>query len=295
MDTGKLGVWSFVFDVLPSNEAAEAAKRIESLGYRTLWFPEATGRDPFAQAAHLFSRTERLQLASGIANIYHRHPHSMMQGARTVAEQSGGRFILGIGVSHAPLVTGMRGLEYGKPVSTMREYLKSMRAAPYSGAPPGEGPPVVLAALGPKMLELAGEETDGAHPYWTTPEHTAQAREIMGSDALLCVEQKIVLETDPSKARAVGRAALAMYAPLPNYRNNWKRLGFTEEEIAEGGGSDRLIDALVAWGDERAIHDRIEAHWSAGASHVCIQPLDPSGNPVILDWKALEALAPGAS
>jgi len=295
MDTGKLGVWSFAFDGMPSREAAEAARRVEGLGYRTLWLPETTGRDPFAHVAHLFSKTISLQIATGIANIYNRHPHSMMQGARTVAEQSDGRFILGIGVSHAPLVTGLRGLEYGKPVSTMRDYLSKLRSAPFSGAAPAEDPPVVLAALGPRMLALASEEADGAHPYWTTPEHTAQAREIMGPDAMLCVEQKIILETDPDKARAVARAAVGMYSFLPNYRNNWKRLGFTEEEIAEGGGSDRLIDALVAWGDEKAIRDRVQAHWDAGASHVCIQPLDPSGQPAAVDWNALEALAPGGS
>jgi probable F420-dependent oxidoreductase len=216
----------------------------------------------------------------------------MMQAGRTVAEHSGGRFALGIGVSHKPMVEGMRGLEYGKPVTTMRAYLEGMRKSPYTAVRPAADPPVLLAALGPKMLELAAAEADGAHPYWTTPEHTKQAREILGKDALLCVEQKIVLETDATKARNSGRAALGIYRALPNYRNSWKRLGFTDAEIDTDGGSDALIDALVAWGDEQAIRDRIEAHWAAGAQHVCIQPLDPGGQMAAFDWNVLEALAP---
>jgi probable F420-dependent oxidoreductase len=291
MNPGKLGVWCF-HDLMDTKTATECAQRIEKLGYATLWHPETTGRDPFAHAAHLLARTERLALATGIANIYHRHPGAMIQGARTVAEHSGGRFVLGIGVSHAPMVQLVRGLDYGKPVATMRSYLESMRSAPYTAARPAEEPPIVLAALGPKMLALAASDADGAHPYWTTPEHTRQAREIMGPDALLCVEQKIVLETDPQRARDAGRAALGMYKSLPNYRNTWLRLGFSDADIDTDGGSDGLLDALVAWGDAQAIRDRVEAHWAAGADHVCIQPLAPDGQITSFDWNALEALAP---
>ena len=289
MQAGSLGVWFFT-EGMSSPEAAEFAGRLESLGYSHLWLPETMGRDPFAHAAHLLSQTERLHLATGIANIYHRHPGMMVQAQKTLAEQSGGRFLLGIGVSHAPLVEGARGLHYGKPVATMRQYLEDMAAAPYSGPEPKEKPKTVLAALGPKMLALSGEQADGAHPYWTTPEHTHTAREIIGPDKLLCVEQKVCLETDPTRAREAGRKALGMYAALPNYRNNWKRLGFTEAEI-ENGGNDKLIDALLAWGDEKAIAQRIKEHRDAGATHVCIQPLKP-GAPGQLDWAALEALAP---
>ncbi len=290
MELGPLGVWYFT-ETMTSPQAADFAGRLESLGYAALWIPETMGRNPFAHAAYLFTQTERLVVATGIANIYHRHPGMTKQSQMTLAEQSGGRFLLGIGVSHAPLVSGARGLEYGKPVATMRTYLEGMEASPYSAVPPAETPKTVLAALGPKMLALSAEKADGAHPYWTTPEHTAQAREILGPDKLLCVEQKICLETDPSKAREAGRAALAMYAGLPNYANNWKRLGFSDDDIANGG-SDKLIDGLVAWGDEKAIADRVQAHRDAGADHVCIQPLKAGGGVGEVDWNALEVLAP---
>lgn len=292
MDLGPLGVWYFT-ETMTTPEAGEFASRLEGLGYAALWLPETMGRNPFAHAAYLFTQTERLIVATGIANIYHRHPGMMKQSQYTLAEQSGDRFLLGIGVSHAPLVEGARGLEYGKPVATMRSYLEGMKASPYSAIAPATTPSTVIAALGPKMLALAGEKADGAHPYWTTPEHTAQAREILGPDKMLCVEQKVCLESDPSKARETARQALAMYAGLPNYANNWKRLGFSEDDIANGG-SDKLIDALVAWGDEKAIGERLTAHRDAGASHVCIQPLKAGGAPGEVDWNVLEALAPAA-
>ncbi len=290
MQTGSLGVWFFT-EGMSSPQAAEFAGRVESLGYSHLWLPETMGRNPFAHAAYLFEHTERLHIATGIANIYHRHPGMMAQSQKTLAEQSGGRFLLGIGVSHAPLVEGLRGVPYGKPVATMRKYLEDMAASPYSAVAPAEPPQTVLAALGPKMLALSAEKADGAHPYWTTPEHTAMAREILGPGKLLCVEQKVCLETDPARAHEAGRKALAMYSRLPNYRNNWLRLGFTDEDV-DGGGSDKLIDALVAWGDEKAIQARIQAHRDAGATHLCIQPLSVDGAPGEPDWKALEALAP---
>ncbi|MAE97178.1 MAG: LLM class F420-dependent oxidoreductase [Deltaproteobacteria bacterium] len=292
MELGSLGVWYFT-ETMDAPQAGEFASRLEGLGYAALWLPETLGRNPFAHAAYLFTQTERLVLATGIANIYHRHPGMTKQSQYTLAEQSGDRFLLGIGVSHAPLVAGVRGLEYGKPVAAMRAYLEVMEASPYSSVPPAATPRTVIAALGPKMLALAAEKADGAHPYWTTPEHTAMAREILGPDKMLCVEQKVCLEVDRQKAREAARQALAMYAGLPNYANNWKRLGFDDDDIAHGG-SDALIDALVAWGDEEAIRDRVKAHRDAGASHVCIQPLKAGGAPGEVDWKLLEALAPRA-
>jgi probable F420-dependent oxidoreductase len=186
------GVWYFT-DVMSAGEAADTAGLIEGLGYSTLWLPDTVGRDPFAHIAWLASQTTTLNFATGIANIFHRHPGPMKQVANTLGEQTDGRFMLGLGVSHGPLVAGLRGLDYSKPLTQMREYLAAMDAQPFRGQKPADPVPVVLAALGPKMLELAGTTTDGAHPYWTTPEHTAQAREIMGPDALLCVEQKICL------------------------------------------------------------------------------------------------------
>ena len=285
---GTTGVWFFT-DLLDHGRSRELAARIESLGYAALWIPDTVGRDPFVNAALLLESTTDLVVATGIANIHMRHPGMMKQGAASLAELSGGRFVLGLGVSHAPLVTGLRKLDYSKPLTTMRTYLDDMDTSLYMAVPPADEAPVVLAALGPKMLELAAERTKGAHPYWTTPEHTAMAREIMGPDAWLCVEQKCVLTTDADLAHATTNDQLGMYADLPNYRNNWKRLGFTEDEISDR--APRFLDAVMAWGDEAAIADRIQAHYDAGASHVCIQPIDPEtrGAP---DWRLLEALSP---
>jgi probable F420-dependent oxidoreductase len=241
------GVWFFT-DGMAVAEAAEAAARIEQLGYSALWLPETVGRDPFAHIAFLAEHTDSLLLATGIANIFHRHPGPMKQAANALAEQTGQRFVLGLGVSHAPLVEGLRKLDYRKPLSQMRTYLEAMDASPYA-APKVEAPPRLLGALGPRMLELARDQADGAHPYFTTPEHTRQAREILGDDKLLCVEQKVVLSTDADQAREIANTAIEMYAGLPNYRNNWLRLGFTEDEIEQR--DPRFVDAVVAWGDAR--------------------------------------------
>jgi probable F420-dependent oxidoreductase len=206
-----VGVWQFT-DAMPAARAAEFAARIEGLGYSALWIPDTVGRDPFAHIAHLARDTSTLVFATGIASIFHRHPGVMQQAANTVAEQSDGRFVLGLGVSHGPMVAGLRGLDYSKPLTQMRAYLAAMDAAPYSAVPPAEPPKRVLAALGPKMLELARDAADGAHPYWTTPEHTAQARQILGPGKLLCVEQKVVLSTNATTARDVAKQALGLYA-----------------------------------------------------------------------------------
>ena len=290
------GVW-FYPDGLTGKETIEFAQRLESLGYSALWIPDAGGRDVFALAARLLDHTERLVLASGVANVYGRDPLAMRSAQLTLAEQSGGRFLLGIGISHQPLVEDMRGHVYGKPVTTMRGYLDAMKAADagYVGPRPEADPPTVLAALGPKMLELARDAADGAHPYMVTPEHTKQARAILGPDRLLCTEQKVVLDSDPQAALAIARetAAIAMGLQLPNYQNNLKWLGFSDDDFANGG-SDRLVDAIVAWGDEEVVAERIRAHHDAGADHVCIQPLRPDGQPGP-DLELLEALAPSKS
>jgi probable F420-dependent oxidoreductase len=290
MRLGSIGVWYFL-ESLSAKESAEAARRIESLGYSALWIPEAVGREAFSQSSWLLANTERLIIATGIANIYARDPAATAAAQKTLAEQSGGRFLLGLGVSHRPMVEGVRGHVYAKPVATMRAYLEGMKKAPYMSVPPGETPPTVLAALGPQMLKLAASMTQGAHPYFTTPEHTAFARKTLGPDPWLCVEQKVLLETDATKARALARATAAIYLGLENYRNNWLRLGFTEADFANGG-SDRFIDATVAWGDLSVIQKRVRAHLDAGASHVCVQPINPAGVP-LPDWRLLEALAPG--
>jgi probable F420-dependent oxidoreductase len=268
-----LGVWATT-DGMPADAAVAFARRVEELGYAALWLPETMGRDPFAHIAHLAGATDRLRFASGIANIHHRHPGAMLQAANTLGEQTGGRFVLGLGVSHQPLVEGLRGLDYGKPVATMRRYLEAMATSPYMSPSPAEAVPRLVGALGPRMVELAGELADGVHPYWTTPEHTAGAREILGPGKLVCVEQKVVLTDDPAVARSTAVQALALYADLPNYRNNWLRLGFTDAEI--DARADRFVDALVAWGDAAAIVARVRRHLDAGADHVCIQPLTPN-------------------
>jgi len=289
MQLGRLGVWTFL-DFLSAEESAAFARRIEALGYSALWIPEAVGRDPFAFHGYLAARTERLLLATGIANIYARDPMAMRAIQKTMAELSGGRFVLGLGVSHQHLVTGLRQHEYAKPVPAMAGYLDAMQSAFYQGPQPAEDAPIVLAALRPAMLRLARDRARGAHPYFTPPEHTARARAILGPDRWLAPEQKVLLETDADKARAVARAAMQIYLGLPNYQNNLKWLGFTDEDIANGG-SDRLVDAIVAWGDEAAIARRIRAHHDAGADHVCIQPLRPDGQPGP-DLRVLEAMAP---
>lgn len=289
-EIGRLGVWTWL-DTLPAPEAAAFAGRLEEWGYSALWIPEAVGREPFSTLGYLAARTSRLVLATGIANIYARDPMTMRAVQETLAGLSDGRFVLGLGVSHEPMVTGLRGHEYKKPIPAMRGYLDAMEQAVYQGAQPKEKAPIVLAALRPLMLGLAGERTRGAHPYLVPPEHTARAREVLGEGPWLCPEQKVLRETDPSKARALARQALGMYFSLPNYQNNLRWLGYGDDDFADGG-SDRLIDAIVAWGDEQAIADRVRAHHDAGADHVCIQPLRPDGG-MGPDEVILEALAPG--
>ncbi len=288
MKIGKLGVWYFT-DTQSAAQAAKTAQRIEKIGYDTLWIPETVGRNPFVHAAWLLANTTKLKLATGIANIYHREPGVTLAAQNTLAEQSGGRFLLGLGVSHKPLVEGVRGLTYGKPVATMKDYLEKMDRSPYNSVKPAEPPQRVIAALGPKMLEVARDQCAGAHPYFTSPEHTRMAREILGPGKHLCVEQKVILETDPAKARQLARDVAQIYINLPNYRNNWLRMGLTEADLADGG-SDRFIDATFAWGNVDTIKQRLHEHFDAGASHVCIQPVNPNGVFGDLHWAVLEAL-----
>lgn len=289
MQLGKLGVWASL-DTMTAAEAQAFARSLESRGYQTLWMPESRGRNVLVAAAWLLAGTTKLNIASGIANIYARDAMAAANAHRGLNEQSGGRFLLGLGVSHLPIVDTVRGHAYGKPVATMRAYLEAMKAAPYQAPPPPVPPTTVLAALGPRMLKLAAELTDGAHPYCVTPEHTAQARKVLGPGKLLCPEQMVLLETDPARARQVARATLANYIALANYANNWRRLGFSDSDLS-GGGSDRFVDANVAWGDEGAIRKRIHEHWDAGADHVCIQPLDPNGSRRV-DERVLGLLSP---
>ena len=281
MELEPIGIWTAQLDYQPAAKAREAAAELEQLGFGAIWFPESTGREALTNAALLLSATSRIVIATGIANIYARDPVTVAGGQQTLAEAYPKRFLLGLGVSHIPLVERVRGHSYGKPVASMRAYLDGMDRAPYRAVPPSVSPVRVLAALGPQMLRLAAERAGGAHPYFVPPEHTARAREILGSDRLLAVEQAVVLETDAAKAREIARAHTFRYLALPNYVNNLRRLGFGDADVVDSG-SDRLVDAIVAWGDMTAVINRVRAHQSAGADHVCIQvlPQDPQALPM---------------
>jgi probable F420-dependent oxidoreductase len=281
MQLGAFGVWTFQLDVLSAARMLEAVAELEELGYGAVWYGEAIGREALTKAGLLLAGTKRIVIATGIANIYGRDPVTMAAGQKTLAEAYPNRFLLGLGVSHIPLVEKVRGHRYDKPVPAMRAYLDAMDQAPYQAVPPASKPPRVLAALGPMMLKLSAERADGAHPYNSTPKHSAQARELMGPGPLLCPEQAVVLEKDPAKARAIARKFLQIYLGLPNYTNNFLRLGFQEGDFSNGG-SDRLIDAVIAWGDLKTVVDRFREHHAAGADHVCIQVLteDPKTFPI---------------
>lgn len=281
------GIW-FHTDHLPARDAAALARSVERHGFSAFWFGEGLGRDPLAHAAYLLSQTERLVIGTGIASIYSRDPQAMMGGANTLAEQSGGRVILGLGVSTPPMVEA-RGHSFAPPVPAMRSYLRAMQACHYGSCPPPQPVPVVIAALGPQMIKLAGQEALGAYPCNVTPEFTAQARSAMGPDALLGIQQKVVLETSPSRAREIGRAGLALYLAVPHQRKHWERMGFDESDFLNGG-SHRLVDGLVAWGNTEAIRASIRAHLDAGANHVCLEPLLPQGE-AMPGEELLEALA----
>jgi probable F420-dependent oxidoreductase len=288
-ELGPIGIWTSKFEDCPAAQAQQVAAELEQLGYGAIWFGEAFGREALTNAGLLLAGTKKIAIATGIANIYARDAVAMAAGQKTLSEAYPGRFILGLGVSHIPLVEHLRGHRYEKPVATMRAYLDRMDQAQYRSVPPAVKPVRMLAALGPKMLELAAQRTDGAHPYNTNPEHTAQARAILGRGPKLCPEQAVVLETDAAIARAIGREFLALYLTLPNYTNNFLRLGFTEADF-QNGGSDRLIDAIIAWGDLERIRSRVRAHHAAGADHVCVQVLtrDPKQLP-LREWRELSA------
>lgn len=272
VDLGRIGIWYGGVDALSTPEAKRAAQVVEELGFGAMWIAEAVGRDPFVSAAVLLSATERLPLATGIANIYARDPMTMAAGQKTLAEAFPNRFLLGLGVSHGHLVAGVRKHDYSKPYSHMVEYLDRMDKALFMAKGPDSDPGRVLAALGPKMLELSATAANGSHPYFTTADHTLLAREVMGTDALLAPEQMVVLEADPTEARRIARAGMKIYLNLPNYYNNLARIGFDESDWTNGG-SDRLVDAIVAWGTEDQIAARVKEHHDAGADHVCVQVL----------------------
>jgi probable F420-dependent oxidoreductase len=285
---GRVGVWSFALETLPAVREREAAREIEALGYPALWIPESIGsKEAMSHASLLLQATSNIVVATGIASIWARDPVAMASGARTLEDAFPGRFVLGMGVSHRPSVK-RRGSPYERPYARMVRYLDAMERARFAveGA---AWPPLALAALGPRMLRLAAERAAGAHPYFVPVEHTKQARDTMGPDPVLAVEQAAVLETDPQRARHIAREFMKDYLELENYANNLLRLGWTEDELS-GGGTDKLVDALVVWGDVEAIRRRVREHLDAGADHVCIQVLaDDPGDPAL---RQLRELAP---
>ena len=286
VNLGRIGLWAADFDLQPMSKAQEAIAAVEEMGYGAVWVPEAVLREPFASSALLLSATKKMVLATGIASLHARTAQTMQAGWKTLTEAFPDRFLLGIGVSHAPMVQGVHKANYDKPYSTMVEYLDAMDAGIYFAAAPTTAPQRVLAALGPKMLKLAAERGAGAHPYFTPVEHTAFARETMGAGALLAPEVAVVLETDATKAREIARKYMTTYTRLPNYANNLKRFGFTEDEITKQ--EDRLVDAIVAWGSIDTVTAAVKSHLDAGADHVCIQVLtDKPGTLPMREWQDL--------
>lgn len=285
-----VGLWTGALDVVPASRARELAAELESLGYGALWIPEVAGRDPFVHLALLLSATERLIGATGIANIWARDAVTTSCATKTLTEAFPDRVLIGLGVSHQNLVGGLRGHHYDKPLTAMREYLDGIAGAPYTAERPTTPVRYVLAALRPRMLRLAADRTEGAHPYFTTPDHTHRAREILGTGPLLCPEQAVVLETDPVRARDLGRVHTSTYLAQPNYVNNLRELGFTDDDLAPEGGSDAFVDALVAWGDVDAVVGRVGEHLDAGADHVAVQVLPTTKRGVPdAQWRELAA------
>jgi probable F420-dependent oxidoreductase len=284
MRIGRLGVW-YAVDRLSEAPLRTFLSHVENLGYDALWYPEALVYESLSLGSFLLGATKRLTIGSSIANIYARDPFTARRGLLTLQALYGDRYVLGLGVSHASIVEEVRGHQYAKPVPVMRAYLSKVFEHQTTAAQW----PIVLAALGPKMLALAADMTRGAVPYSVTPEHTRRARTILGPQKWLVVEQKVSLEESPDAARRLGRSALSRTVQMPSYRENWLRLGFAESDF-ENGGSDRLIDALIYWGSADGVKRRLREHFAAGADQVCVQPLHPEGD-ILARNRILAALA----
>jgi probable F420-dependent oxidoreductase len=288
MELNGLGVFAFL-DSMSIADAGAFAQRAEKLGYAALWFTEGPGRDALVHGAYLLTRTERLIIGSGVASVWARGPLAMASAAWTNAEASGGRFVLGIGINN-PESAAARGGTYSKPLAYMADYLGKLKSFKYAAAGTATAPPIVIGAQNRGMLELAGKQADGALTYFATPAHTALARRLLGPQRRLLVEQAVMLERDATRARQCARNYIAFYLTIPNYGKFLASIGFDANDLT-GGGSDRLVDAIVAWGDESRIRARLDEHRHAGADHVCILPLDPAGGMRPCS-RALEALAP---
>ena len=282
----RTGLWTPSLEALPGSAAQEVADELDELGFGSLWLPEAVGREAFTGAQAMLAATRRMVVGTGIASIYGRGPMAANGAARLLESLAPGRFVLGLGVSHRPAVEGARKTPYLPPVEAMTSYLDDLAAALYFGADPVL-PPIVLAALGPKMLGLARDRTDGAHSYLVTPGHTASARATLGESPLLVVEQAVVLGQDRGESLRRAHAHLDIYTGLSNYRNSWLRQGFAEEDLVRGG-SDRLADALVVQGEEAAVLERVREQLDAGADHVVLQVLGTDLSEVPMrEWRRL--------
>jgi probable F420-dependent oxidoreductase len=273
MQLGRLGAWYSTDKLGGAQQIKAFAQTVERLGYDTWWYPESRGYESLSVGGFILSQTTKLKLGSSIASIYARDAFTSRRGLLSLQSLYGDRFILGLGVSHVPMVEGLRGHTYQKPVPAMRAYLEGIS----KGEAGSDDWPIAIAALGPLMLKLSATHTRGALPYNTTPQHTAEAARILGPGKWLVAEQKVTLETDPAKARALGRKELSRYLVLDNYLNNWLRIGFTEADLANGG-SDRFIDAMCLWGTADKVREGLRAHFAAGATHVCIQPVHEDGD-----------------
>jgi probable F420-dependent oxidoreductase len=268
VEVGRLGIFLGQHATLPATELRQTARLIEDLGYGTIWVGEGFFREVFVQCTMLLAATERITIASGIANIHARDAVATANGARALAEAFPDRFILGLGVSHAHLLS-RRGHDYPKPVPAMREYLDAMTQAPYMSRLPEHPAPIVLGALGPKMMALAGELAQGACSYFVDQAHTRVSRRLLGKDSFLAVNMPAVVAADLVGARSIGDGQMKLYLSMPNYSQNLVRGGWAEAEVA-GTGSDELFDAVVAWGDAAGLQERVQRHFDAGADHVVL-------------------------
>jgi probable F420-dependent oxidoreductase len=285
MKLGRLGAWYSTDKLSSPAQIREFVGTVERLGYDILWYPESRGNESFAVAAYMLGHTTRLKIGSSIASIYARDAFTSRRGMITLNALYDNRFVLGLGVSHPPMVEGLRGHVYEKPIPAMRRYLNGIS----KDQPSSADWPICVAALGPLMMKLSGEMTQGAIPYNTNPRHTAEAAKILGPGKWLAIEQKVTLETDPAKARAIGRKELERYLALDNYRNNFLRIGFTERDL-QNGGSDDFIDQMCLWGTADQVRAKLREHFAAGATHVAIQPVHVEGDIAARD-NILTALA----
>jgi probable F420-dependent oxidoreductase len=290
---GRVGIWANL-DRLDAARLREFARAIDSSArIGALWFPETiAGKEAFSLATFLLASTERLVVATGIASVWARDAMAAANGSRAIGDWFPGRFVLGLGVSHAPSVA-TRGHSYAKPYERMREYLDALDATKYVGPQSNTPVPRVIAALGQRMLRLAADRAAGAHPYFVPVEHTSIAREVLGPEPLLAVEQAVVLATTAEKAREIARTHTRRYLGLENYANNLRRLGWSDRDLSPDGGSDALVDAIVACGDAQMAARRVEDHLSRGADHVCVQVILPeAGRAPIAEMRLLERYLP---